>query len=292
MTRLESPDLDPELTLELARLATEPRAGDKLRNFTALSGRLGLPVTRPFAAGSDSGGGVAQPRELRGAVLGSAPWRQLVAVGIATGAMGFLLGLHFEVPHSENQPFRVQAVPAASLAAPELEAANAEPLGMQPGESTESSEVPARVLSPARHAASPTPSEAAQSPSVKQARPARHGRSGDTSAARTPNTRPSAAFLEAVQLLGRARRALDRGEPTLALGLLDDIDRRFPPDLLDEERAATRVLGLCASGESEAAVQLATRVFSGRPRSIYTRRIERSCASAALVAPSAPERER
>jgi hypothetical protein len=103
-----------------------------------------------------------------------------------------------------------------------------------------------------------------------------------------PSEQRSSDFMQAVQLLARARRALDRGEAALALGLLDELDRRFPREMLDEERGATRVLGLCANGEPPAALELAQRLFGGRPRSIYTQRIERSCAGAVLIPRSKP----
>ena len=86
-----------------------------------------------------------------------------------------------------------------------------------------------------------------------------------------------------------ARQRAGRGDERLVgsgrlagPGLLDELDARFSSQLLDEERAATRVLGLCASGDSAAALVLARREFSARPRSIYTRRLEQSCASGAL----------
>jgi hypothetical protein len=42
------------------------------------------------------------------------------------------------------------------------------------------------------------------------------------------------------------------------------------------------VFALCANGDRAAALTLARRWFSERPRSIYTRRLEQSCASEAL----------
>jgi hypothetical protein len=94
--------------------------------------------------------------------------------------------------------------------------------------------------------------------------------------------RPTPDFAAALQLLTRARGALDRDEPALALRLLDELDASFPRELLDQERGATRVLGLCANGEQARAVQLARQLFAGRPRSIYSHRLERSCAGEAL----------
>jgi hypothetical protein len=123
----------------------------------------------------------------------------------------------------------------------------------------------------AHHVASSTPSRKSSRSSVSLT----HSRV-------TAAERSDPAFLEALQLLSRARRALDRREPALALGLLDELDTRFARELLDEERAATRVFALCASDERAAALALARSWFVDRPRSIYTRRLEQSCAGEAL----------
>lgn len=286
MTRLEQSGLDPELTLELARLTTEPLSEDKMRNFTALRSRLGLPVV-PLPAGSSApSGSLTGVRVLRGGLVGRTPWKQLIVVGVTTGALGFLLGLRFEVPQSQKQALPAPSATVTAFATQGL-SAPAEAAVTQVSKagaiSVALSDVP--VL-PAARTTSPALTAAPRSTPNRRSR--RTKQDGDASASRIANPEPSAAFLEAVQLLARARRALNRGEPMLALGLLDEIDRRFPPEMLDEERAATRVLGLCANGQNDAAVQLASQFFSGRPRSIYTRRIERSCASSALALPTPP----
>lgn len=91
-------------------------------------------------------------------------------------------------------------------------------------------------------------------------------------------------FLDAVRWLRRAQRAVRHGEGALALGLLHEIDTRFPPELLGEERQATRVLGLCGSGEDERAGELARALLADNPRSIYAERLRASCAAPALGA--------
>jgi hypothetical protein len=87
------------------------------------------------------------------------------------------------------------------------------------------------------------------------------------------------SFLDAVRLLRRARSALSKGEPGLALALLDELDARFPRTLLNEERGATRVLALCAHGRAAEAERLARSLFARHPRSIYAPRIAQSCAA-------------
>jgi len=208
--------------------------------------------------------GAASPAGAAGsasAVL--APWQQWIAVGLVTGAIGFYLGRRFAdpLPAVAQQTTLATTAPAVTEASPALtahaEAASVAELGTHTVATSRTSSGELR-------------------------------RSATKVTAARPSAQRSADFLQAVQLLARARRALERGEPALALGLLDELDSRFPREMLDEERGATRVLGLCANGEQPAAVELAQRLFAGRQRSIYTRRIERSCVGAALTAHSKP----
>ncbi len=75
----------------------------------------------------------------------------------------------------------------------------------------------------------------------------------------------------------RAQKALARGEPQLALGLLRELDERLPNGRLGEERAACRAIARCTL---EPAVRVTERAtFSARyPRSIHGERVLRSCA--------------
>lgn len=269
-SRFELPGDPSELTLELARRSHEPSAADRARNLTALRGRLGLPapVSSPLLSSPVP---PLQPLAPAAAAraLRLAPWQQLVGVGVLTGAIGFFLGLGVSERASSapvSAPLAagtaLQHVPAPSPL-PASVKARAEPTLTEP---VVNQPVAARPL-----VAAPPAQIAAKAPA----------RAVKVRRAVVPE-RSDPALLEAVRLLGRARRALDRQEPALALGLLDELDARFARELLDEERAATRVLALCASGEHAGALALARRWFVDRPRSIYTRRLELSCASAAL----------
>lgn len=262
--RFHPPGEATELTLELARRSHEPIAADKARNLLALRQRLGLPGL----ASSDAAAPVLQPvaATARARVLRLAPWQQLVAVGTVTGAIGFFLGLGVR-ERASNTVVRdsLLGVPA------ELQQALAPP--------------PAAEAAPVLQPAPPTVAELAEataSPSTNAPLRARATKTRRTAARSVAVERADPDFLEAVRLLSRARRTLDRQEPALALSLLDELDERFPRQLLDEERAATRVFALCANGERAAALTLARSWFSQRPRSIYTRRLEQSCAREAL----------
>jgi hypothetical protein len=88
------------------------------------------------------------------------------------------------------------------------------------------------------------------------------------------------SFSEVIERLRRANLALGRGQASLALMLLAEIDRHAGATLR-EERDVTRVLTLCALGEEAAARQIAEPLLAGGSGSIYTRRLEQSCAAPA-----------
>src|SRR4051812_24177088 len=116
MTAFDAQPVDhPELTLELARCSSEPSAADKSRNLGALRGRLGLPVPTASGAAPPSAppaGTAAQTS----AGTAFAPWQQLLAVGVVTGAIGFFMGLGFE---RAPEPRRAVNAPVnAPLSAP------------------------------------------------------------------------------------------------------------------------------------------------------------------------------
>jgi hypothetical protein len=256
-----------ELTLELARRSHEPIAADKARNLLALRQRLGLPGLASHGAAAP----VLQPvaATARARALRLAPWQQLVAVGTVTGAIGFFLGLGVSERASATAASN-GALSDSPISAPaELQQA----LATLPAPAAETTVAETTVTEPAERSVSPSANAALRTRATKT----RHAAARSASAERSDSD-----FLEAVRLLSRARRTLDRQEPALALSLLDELDERFPSQLLDEERAATRVFALCANGERAAALTLARSWFSQRPRSLYTRRLEQSCAREAL----------
>jgi hypothetical protein len=86
------------------------------------------------------------------------------------------------------------------------------------------------------------------------------------------------SFREVLEQLRRARAQLDSGQATMSLLVLSELDRNAG-ELLLEERETTRVLALCAAGQGKAARAVAARLRESSPRSIYTMRIESSCAA-------------
>jgi len=268
-------DTQLELTLELAQRARAPSAADEARNLAALRARLGLPgapgadakvSTASTASAANTAPSNAAATPIAARALGgksTSGLSRLVGASTFTGVAGFLLGL-LVAPTLRQEP-RESPVAARTPAAVEP-ASGADVRAAAPVEAE-----------PQAASAPPVEAEAAASPRAARRAPPR--------APAVP--RPKAAanapdFLEAVRWLRRAQRAERRGEGALALSLLEQIDERFPPELLGEERQATRVLGLCGTGEPEKARELARELLAKSPRSIYAERLRASCAAPAL----------
>lgn len=77
-------------------------------------------------------------------------------------------------------------------------------------------------------------------------------------------------------MLQRAERAIRSGEPELALGFLEELDRRFPKTRFVEERTAARLLARCARAETEARAQAQVFVRE-RSSSVYSDRVRALC---------------
>lgn len=80
-----------------------------------------------------------------------------------------------------------------------------------------------------------------------------------------------------LERLRRAHVALRQGQASLALIQLAELDRSAG-DVLREEREVTRVLALCAAGDTAAAQRAAEPLQRGSERSIYATRLDASCA--------------
>jgi hypothetical protein len=78
--------------------------------------------------------------------------------------------------------------------------------------------------------------------------------------------------------LAHAQRALRDSAPTRALTLLDEQDREFASGLLSEERAAARVIALCAAGRVAEARQNASAFTQRYPASPLRARVLAACA--------------
>jgi hypothetical protein len=94
----------------------------------------------------------------------------------------------------------------------------------------------------------------------------------------TSGLRPTPSTLEAeTRLLRDADVALRSGDAQRALALLDEHAARFPDGVLQEERAAERVLALCGLGRTSEARADVDRFLRERPRSPLADRVRSSC---------------
>lgn len=243
-----------EMVLEFARTAREPPSAVRLQNLATVRSRLGVPgATAPTgdAAGTAA---ASRPAKL------SANLRQLIATGVMAGTVGVLIGLGLGLRASEAAP-EGRGLEGQSLEEPRAVTSAVQATATEGG-----------VKAPPR----------AGSKRADLTQQASKGRMQvGQSSAKPGDTRPTKpidrSFFVALRLLERARHALDVGEPLLAQSLLDELDDRFPPDLLEEERLATRALGWCALGEHGRAESAARKLLADNPRSIYAERLEQSC---------------
>jgi len=84
-------------------------------------------------------------------------------------------------------------------------------------------------------------------------------------------------LLEETQALAEIQDALSRKDPNLAWSLLQEQERRFPSGQLGEERAAAKVMALCAAGRYLEAEQVRANFVASYPNSPLTKRVNRGC---------------
>lgn len=148
----------------------------------------------------------------------------------------------------------------------------------------------------ARRAPTPPASASPPAASASAPHPAREVRpradapttAPDVTGAHAEEPAPSngTATLDAeLALVRRARAALNDGRPKEALAALDEHASRFPNGVLAEDRAAQRVLALCALARTDAAREEAQRFFLDYPRSPHVAAIRSSCAFTASSRP-------
>jgi len=237
---VKSPLASMDDLLRAARNAAEPDAEEGPRVWR----RLSLPLAAPVA-------------RLPGAASGLARRARLSKLGLLTVAAGGIFVAGFLLGRASS----TAAGAAAALGDAPLAALDAE---------------------------LPTPSSA---PNVAAVPSEQHGAAGAagepgselsrlTFAQKATSQRTGSAdsLREVLRRLRAAQRALRVGDGARALGILGELDRRVSPALLAEERQVTRVLALCSAQQPEQAGALARRVLAEYPRSVYTSRLQHSCA--------------
>jgi hypothetical protein len=254
----------------LDRLAAEPWNGATgAATRRAATPGTGLGASSHFARSAASGALAGIVGAVRGSRLG------MLGVGLIVGAMvggwfGFGLGRD-SLNSSDTPPARVVDAVAAPRAAP------SPPPEASPAAAEE-----------APAAAPDAPSPAAPSldaPSVASdadaARNRALGAGRARAARRTPaaQAQPESSLAVELAMLQRARRALNAENGRLALGIVEELDERFPKGVLVEERSATRILSLCQLERAAEAKQAARDFLERYPSSVYAERVRQSCAA-------------
>jgi hypothetical protein len=78
-----------------------------------------------------------------------------------------------------------------------------------------------------------------------------------------------------IALIDRARRALARGAPDDALGLLDQYQRDFGNGTLANEARVLRIEALAKRGDRARAKQLASEFMQSNPDDVHRERVEK-----------------
>jgi hypothetical protein len=253
---MTDPDRELELALELSRLVAEPGSGDGARVLMGVRAKLGVLPAATRAAATTKAAGAAL--------------HQLVAVGVVTATLGFLAGWGLHRAYDPAIERGELPPPAVAVAVPLPSAA--------PSAAAEAARSAEAAPAPAAAAATAAVAAADQ---AAAATPARRRSAQEQNARRRATPPPSprdAAFFEAVDLLRRAQRAVNKHDGQVALSLLDELDTRFERALLGEERQATRALALCESDEVERAREVSAALQRTSPSSIYAGRLRLSCA--------------
>ena len=241
MTELDSVDR----LLERARSGLSPNGADKLRTRAALR----LPSAAPSLA------------EHRVGKLG---WQALRASGqagvlAATVLAGSAFGAGYWLGARTREPALAAGVPIADAqlrAAPALPASPPTAPPLQP--------VPAVPPAPAVAPAEPRVGRALAAQVLPRPRP--------------PAPEQQSVPVDELALLRRVERALRAADPALALGLLAELEERFPHTSLGEERETASVMAHCGLDDA-GAQQRAQRFLREQAARVYAERARAACRS-------------
>ncbi|HEY4158072.1 MAG TPA: hypothetical protein VGM29_08240, partial [Polyangiaceae bacterium] len=94
-----------------------------------------------------------------------------------------------------------------------------------------------------------------------------------------PASSSASALTEEARALANVQRALREGNGNQALALLDAQDSKFHAGELGPERAAARIVALCAVGRVAEARSAGARFLAASPHSPLAARVRATCAS-------------
>lgn len=263
--------------LRAARLGLRPSDEDRRRHESELLSKISVtqssPRLRDVSRSARSPAGVGAAMGLGGSGVqvsagAGATWGRvaLVSAGVAAGVvLGGVFGFALGRSSAQMPPASAALVGSAGTdgrhepqpAPPTLEAP---------------AEVPAQVVQEPdkleEMAVSPRSAEPPQ-----RSEPARGRRSAAV------RSQPESSLAVELSMLQRARRALNAENGRLALGIVQELDERFPRGVLLEERTATRILSLCLLGRDDEARSFGAEFLARHPSSVYAERVRASCAT-------------
>ena len=231
--------------LDLARDADEPNASDRTRVRAALIAQLGVGVGLGTAV---TGASTTASAAGSAAVATSFAGAKIIAVLAFVGAVGASVAVSYKASSPSSPSPNISRGAVASVTS-------------------------GPVVSNTEPPPAPSPSLAPRDP------PAVIASTGASPPLALPASSARTSSLEdETHLVGSGAAALRDGKAAAALVLLDEHARLYPHGILAEERAAERVLALCALGRGLDAKIDADRFLRDRPGSPLAARVRTSCA--------------
>lgn len=233
--------------VELARSTDHPKPSDEARIRGALRQRMVLAT-----AGTAAGLGIT--KLAAGIGLG----KLVVVVGLGSAAAGGLYATYRQV----REP---GMTPSSSVSRPRS--------GTEPSSvvTTSQPEEEHRTDQPTEEA---TTVASAEPPKAPLANP----RTSVGKASVDPAPLPAPDQLKAeTAALREAQQALRMGEPDLALSLISKQNHRFSDGILQQERAAARIMALCQLGRATEGSAEVTRFALRWPKSPLLARVKNAC---------------
>jgi hypothetical protein len=261
-------ELGPEARAILAagRDGDDPSSADRARV------RRALMMAIAAGAASTAGEAAAQAGTAKAAAasaakaslsLGSA-WKAVFGLAIL-GSLGG--GLAIVVSSSPQKQSAPAAAPAPAVSAP------ADIAEEQPRQ-----EDPPPPVAP-EITAQPAPEEKPKAPHSLPPPGARPSAAASAAPRPAEEKPPEDPLVAETRALREAHGALNGGDPSRALALLDEQSTTYTDGKLREERAAARILSLCKLGRVDEARAEAARFLQENPRSPLAARVRGACAT-------------
>jgi hypothetical protein len=254
---------DEQKWLDMLRAADEPSAADRARVRTAvLAGVASAGITSAAVAGVAKSAVVVKTASA--ASFFAATWKIGVAVVLLVVAAGATAAVMSRTPTAnEAAPIGVTA-PAAIAAAPIATT------------TTTTTSSTTSIPDPAKAAPAVTPEpvtadapEPSVSPAVRAPLP---------STAKSATTQRGDDVDAELVLMTQAQRALDRRDPSAALGVLARHGREYPHGAFAVEREGMRAIASCAAKRGDGRA-LAERFVAANPTSPLVSRVRATCLS-------------